>query len=290
MGAIAQLVQGLRVDGVTVHEWPGWQGRGNEDISEIEPHGAVIHHTGTAYGSAFAGLASSTRPDLLGGALCNFAGNDDGSLTVIASGLSWHAGQGVGPALGALYPWRNRLNLYSVGLEIVYPGDQPMRPAQYVTAVTFARAVADMFGGGNVECIRAHAETNGNVPGGDGKWDPGFAPGRVIDMAAFRHDVETWTRPGGQPEPITPKRKKVTMFSMEVTSGAIPPNHPDVVGTPLSGGVPQGFACIFDSEGPRNIGMSSAASVRDGSKAAFIPHWGCTGHEMLDAVKQYTAS
>lgn len=187
MGAIRNLVDALRREGLTVHEWAGWDGRGNEGIGQIEPHGAVIHHTATPYGGAFNGLVSSTRPGMLGAVLCNFSGNSDGSLTVIASGLAWHAGQGAGPSLGALAPWRSWLNRYSVGLEIVYPGDRPMTDAQYRTAVRFSRVVADMFGGGNVECIRAHAETNG-APG-DGKWDPGYAPGKTIDMTKFRRDV-----------------------------------------------------------------------------------------------------
>jgi hypothetical protein len=81
------------------------------------------------------------------------------------------------------------MNYYTVGLEIVYPGDQPMRNAQYNTALVFARVVADLFGGGDIECVRAHAETNGR--GGDGKWDPGYGRdssgnGLTINMTEFR--------------------------------------------------------------------------------------------------------
>ena len=51
MATIAQIVDELRHRGVTVHEWPGWNGRGNSDggygppVPYIDVVGAVIHHT-----------------------------------------------------------------------------------------------------------------------------------------------------------------------------------------------------------------------------------------------------
>lgn len=189
MGDVAKLVAALRAAGVTVHEWAGWQGRGNEKTPEIQIKGAVLHHTATPYGSAFAGLVSSTRPDLYGGLLANFAGNSDGSLTVLGSGLAWHAGGGFGPNQGPLAPYANRRNLYTVGLEIVYPGNSPMTDAQYKTAVKFTKVVADTFAGGDVEYVRGHYEVNGR--GYEGKWDPGYAPGLNIDMNALRSQARS---------------------------------------------------------------------------------------------------
>jgi len=188
MGAIRDLMNELRQRGATVHEWSGWDGRGNAGVSQIDPVGAVLHHTATDYGFAFQALVTG-RPDLQG-ALCNFAGNSDGSFTVIASGLAYHAGRGAGPSLGPLGPYAGNMNFYTVGLEIVYPGDRPMTDAQYRSMILFGRAVADMFAGGDAEYVRAHAETNGRT--GDGKWDPGFAPGQTIDMAAVRRDISNW--------------------------------------------------------------------------------------------------
>lgn len=184
MGAVATLVAELRGHGITVHEWPGWDGRGNEGIGQISPVGAILHHTATGYGNAFQALVTG-RPDLRG-TLCNFAGNSDGTLTVVASGLTWHAGAGAGPSLGPLAPWRTALNRWTLGLEIVYPGDEPMTERQYITALMFARIATNLFGGGDIERARAHGETNGNAPGGDSKWDPGYAPGRMINMTDFR--------------------------------------------------------------------------------------------------------
>lgn len=198
MGAIRNLVDELRRRGLVVHEWSGWDGRGNERISQIDPKGAIIHHTGSGYGSAYPELVSSSQPWAGGGALCNFSGNADGSLTVIASGLTYHAGGGYGPSQGPLAPYANNRNYYTVGLEIVYPGNQPMTDAQYNSAAVFARTVADMFGGGNIETVRGHGEVNG--VGYEGKWDPGYVQGKMIDMNSFRayarnaeaNEVEMW--------------------------------------------------------------------------------------------------
>lgn len=201
MGDVRRLVEALRAAGITVHEWAGWDGRGNQNTPQIQIKGAIIHHTGTAYGFAFPGLVSSTRPDLYGGLLCNFAGNSDGSLTVTGSGLAWHAGGGYGPNQGPLAPYANNRNYYTVGLEIVYPGSSPMTDAQYQTALKFAKVVADMFCGGNLEYIRGHYEVNGK--GYNGKWDPGYKPGTPIDMNLFRSQARSVvTNPVEEVEPM----------------------------------------------------------------------------------------
>lgn len=187
MGAVRDLVNELRNRGVYVHEWDGWDGRGNENVRQINPKGAILHHTGSKYGFAYPELVSSTRPGLQGGVLANFAGNSDGSLTVLASGLAWHAGGGYGPDQGPLAPYANNRNYYTVGLEIVYPGKSPMTEGQYITAKKFAKTVADMFAGGDLEYVRGHYEVNGY--GYEGKWDPGYAPGLPIDMNRLRQEA-----------------------------------------------------------------------------------------------------
>ena len=220
MGAVRNLVDELRRRGVTVHEWPGWDGRGNEGIGQIDPVGAVLHHTASGYGSAFEALVTG-RPDLRG-TLCNFAGNSDGTLTVISSGLAWHAGAGAGPSLGPLAPYRGWMNRWTVGLEIVYPGDQPMTNGQRTAALVFARTVADMFCGGDVEYVRAHAETNGR--GGDGKWDPGYAPGQTIDMAAFRREAATASMEDDMP--LTPNDGNVRWAAADPYDARHVETHP----------------------------------------------------------------
>lgn len=179
MGHVQNIVNVLREKGVTVHEWAGWQTRGTSMSTDFV--GGIIHHTATAYGMAPSVLVNG-RPDLKG-PLCNFAGNHDGSITVIAAGVANHAGASGGRSMGPL-PVTSSFNRYVVGLEIVYPGTQPMTDAQYRTACIWARVVADVVGRGNIESVRAHAETSVT-----GKWDPGYAQGKTIDMNAFRRDA-----------------------------------------------------------------------------------------------------
>lgn len=179
MSAVSDVIARLRAHGVTVREWPGWSSRTNGQAPAYR--GGIVHHTGSPYGSAYATLADG-RPDLAG-PLCNFAGNDDGSLTVVAAGPANHAGASGGRSMGPL-PTTTSFNRFVMGLEIVYPGTSPMREAQYRTACIWARVVADVVGGGNIESVRAHAETSIT-----GKWDPGYATGRTIDMAKFRADA-----------------------------------------------------------------------------------------------------
>ena len=176
LAVVSEINRQLRLAGITVHEWPGWQTRGNGQVSDYL--GGIVHHTATAYGFAYQGLVTG-RSDLAG-PLCNWAGNEDGSLTVIAAHPANHAGASGGRSMGPL-PVTTMFNRRVLGLEIVYPGSSPMRQVQYRTAQVWARIVADVVGGGNIECVRAHAETSVT-----GKWDPGYAPGLTIDMAAFR--------------------------------------------------------------------------------------------------------
>jgi hypothetical protein len=187
----------LRAAGVTVYEWPGWESRGNGQSSAYE--GGIIHHTATAFGSTPAVLVDGRKD--LAGPLCNYAGNADGSVTVIAAHPANHAGASGGKSMGPL-PVTSTFNKRVLGLEIVYPGTAPMRTAQYRTALIWARVVADVVGHGDIQRIRAHAETSIT-----GKWDPGDAPSRTINMAAFR----AATQPQPPPPPPAPPKEDIDM-------------------------------------------------------------------------------
>ncbi len=114
---------------------------------------------------------------------------------------------------------------------------------------------------------------------GDTHWDAGGFKCELM-LAYARGSVA--------PPEIIRKRGKA-MFSMEVTDQPVLPGDPRLAGTTLTGGVPKGFSAIFDPIGPRVIGLANAAGTQKGSKDAFVPHYGVTGGEFLDAVKQYTA-
>lgn len=182
----AEINRRLRALGVTVHEAPGAASRGNGQLSDYV--GGLVHHTASGYGIALPGTGiyellftkGRTGSNPLAPPLCNYAGNKDGSLTYGAAGPANHAGASGGRSMGPL-PVTSSFNRRVLGLEIVYPGDKPMTASQYRTATLWAKVVADVVGGGNIERVRAHAETSVT-----GKWDPGYAPGLTINMAAFR--------------------------------------------------------------------------------------------------------
>lgn len=201
----------LRAAGITVREASGWQSRGNGQTSAYE--GGLVHHTATGYGIALPGtgvgnLLINGRPDLRG-PLCNYAGNDDGSITVIAAHPANHAGASGGRSMGPL-PITSLFNRRVMGLEIVYPGTSPMRDAQYRSALVWSKAVADVCGGGNIERVRAHAETSIT-----GKWDPGEAPGRTINMAAFRNAARNVE------DDLTPEEHRWLEFVFERVAGIL---------------------------------------------------------------------
>jgi hypothetical protein len=173
------VVAGLRKYGVTVRFWSGWQTRGNGQTSSYK--GGIMHHTATAYGMAPSVLVNG-RPDL-SGPLCNSAGNSDGSVTIIAAHPANHAGASGGKAMGPL-PVTTLFNKLVWGHEIVYPGDKPMTEAQYKTMIILGKVLTDVLNRDNSSWIRGHAETSIT-----GKWDPGFAPGRTVDLNKIRREI-----------------------------------------------------------------------------------------------------
>ena len=207
----AEINARLRAAGITVREAGGWQSRGNGQTSAYE--GGLVHHTATGYGIALPGtgvgnLLINGRPDLRG-PLCNYAGNDDGSITVIAAHPANHAGASGGRSMGPL-PVTTLFNRRVLGLEIVYPGTSPMRDAQFRSALVWSKAVADVVGRGDVERVRAHAETSIT-----GKWDPGFAPNRTIDMAAFRNAARNVE------DDLTPEERRWLKFVFDRVAGIL---------------------------------------------------------------------
>jgi hypothetical protein len=161
--------------GVPVTFEPGWDTRGNGQSSAYQ--GGIIHHTGGSYAATCPGILIYGRSDL-SGPLCNFAGLTGGGIHVVAAHPANHAGASGGPSVGP-FPITNLFNKLVMGLEICYPGAQPMTNEQYRTAKVFAKVMAIMFG--SIERARAHRETSV-----EGKWDPGWAPGQTIDMAELR--------------------------------------------------------------------------------------------------------
>lgn len=178
------VAAGLREYGVTVLEEPGWEARGNGTTSDYL--GALIHHTASQSSyqkpEPTRGMVISGRRDLPG-PLCNMLGLYDGRLRLIAAHPANHAGASGGRFMGPL-PVTRGFNKHVWGLEIDYDGVSPMSPEQHQSAVAFGAVVTRVLRRPNAEWIRAHAETSIT-----GKYDPGWAPNKTIDMAAYRREV-----------------------------------------------------------------------------------------------------
>lgn len=186
-----EVVARARALGATVTFEPGWETRGNGTTANYE--GAIIHHTASQSSAANPNPTRSVlingRPDLTG-PLCNFTGPwcaaDAPWLHVIAANPANHAGASGGRSMGPL-PVTSLFNPRVVGLEIDYAGSSPMADGQRRAALIFARAVCDVLGR-STDYVRGHAETSIT-----GKWDPGYATGKTIDLDAFRRDAATLT-------------------------------------------------------------------------------------------------
>ena len=188
------LADVLRAEGVKLVEYPGWQRRGHGDFKDIR--GVMVHHTGSD--SASAASIANGRPDLPG-PVSQLHIARDGTVTVVAVGVAWHAGVG-------MYPWlpTNMGNWHMIGIECANSGTSPTAPhrknwpdAQYNAIVNCCAAINRRLSQTSARTI-GHKEYAGRA---QGKWDPG-----AIDMDILRADiaVRIGTEAGTAPTPRPP--------------------------------------------------------------------------------------
>jgi hypothetical protein len=225
----SRIQKGLSEAGVPWRVHDGASRRGNgQQWGSLE--GIIVHHTATASGRAPSVLWQGRIG--LSGPLCNSAGEPDGTVVFVANYPANHAGASGGRGTAPL-PATRTFNKRVWGHEIVYPGTSPMTGAQYRSAVILSKVVADIVGAG-VDRIKAHAETSIT-----GKWDPGYAPGRTIDMTAFRNAARTLT---GIDMSLTPEERILLdlIYTQLAGHGSKPgefkgwPTWPGGDGTPMT--------------------------------------------------------
>jgi hypothetical protein len=174
------LADVLRAEGLRVVEYEGWRNRGHGDFGDI--WGVMCHHTGNNNASA-ASIAIG-RPDLAG-PLSQLHLAQDGTVTIVAVGVAWHAGVGSYPGVPT-----NNGNWHLIGIEAANDGGgSPGKPhrsswpdAQYDAYVRICAALVRKLGYG-ADRVIGHKDYAGAA---QGKWDPG-----AIDMNQFRRDVAT---------------------------------------------------------------------------------------------------
>ena len=186
----------LRAEGVKLVEYPGWQNRGHGDFKDIR--GVMVHHTGSD--NATAASIANGRPDLAG-PLSQLHIGRDGTVTVVAVGVAWHAGVG-------MYPWlpTNMGNWHMIGIECANSGTSPTAPhrtnspdAQYFALVRCCAAINRRLSQTSARTI-GHKEYSARA---QGKWDPG-----AIDMDILRADIQAQignvSSPAPTPRPPVP--------------------------------------------------------------------------------------
>lgn len=201
----------LRREGVRVVEYPGWRTRGHGDFRDIR--GVMVHHTGSDHASP-ASIAGG-RPDLPG-PLSQLHIARDGTVTVVAAGVAWHAGVG-------MYPWlpTNMGNWHMIGIECANSGTSIAAPhrtnwpdAQYLALVRCCAAINRRLRQSADRTI-GHKEYAGRS---QGKWDPG-----AIDMHLLRRDIQnrigTVSDPAPSPTPGIPVGQYAAVLLYRGSSG-----------------------------------------------------------------------
>jgi hypothetical protein len=163
-----------------VRELPDWLEYGHGDMRSI--WGVMLHHTGNARETAES--IRRGRPDLPG-PLSQLHIAQDGTVTVVAAGVCWHAGMGSYPGIPT-----DLANYHTIGIECAWPRDTSMTPAtqtrerwpdaQIIAMRDTVAAILTRLGFGPDRVI-AHKEWAGRS---QGKWDPGN-----LSMDWFRSEV-----------------------------------------------------------------------------------------------------
>ncbi|WJV49908.1 peptidoglycan-binding protein [Streptomyces flavofungini] len=208
----AQIKAQLRKFDVPFKEYRSWETHNRNHKGAWGPvNGFMVHHTGSdsrdQRALLYGGIAG------LPGPLCHFGLAQDGTVHLVGWGRANHAGSGDPDVLRAVQnesygknpPADNQStvdgNARFYGVEIWYSGSHQMTGPQYKTLLRLAAAVCD-FHGWSEKSVIGHGEW-----GSPGKWDPGYKPGRMMDMAEVRSDVKTVLKPGGKP-PTKPDKPK----------------------------------------------------------------------------------
>ena len=165
-----------------VVELPDWQSYGHGDYRLGGIWGVMIHHTGSARADAMS--IRNGRPDLMG-PLSNLHIGPDGTVSIVAAGVCWHAGRGSYPGIPT-----DGANQVLIGIECAWPQDTTLTPAtqlrerwpdaQIIAMRDTVAAILTKLGLDHTRVI-GHKEYAGKA---QGKWDPGS-----LDCSWFRNEV-----------------------------------------------------------------------------------------------------
>lgn len=196
----AQLIPLLKKWGVPYREVDGWQNRNRNHKGKWGPvHGFMWHHTGSN-----ASVADQINLLVKGyanlpGPLCNFGIDINGVCHIIGWGRANHAGLGDDDVLQAVIAEKLKFpvddeantdgNARFYGAEFMYSGSKAMTAKQYNTGILVSCALMDWHDW-NENSILGHGQWQ------PGKWDPGYASGKMMDMEKVQADIATRFKKG----------------------------------------------------------------------------------------------
>lgn len=223
----AQVVAQLKKWGIRYVEIPGWATHNRNAKGAWGPlNGFIWHHTGADVANSSAKTYAATTLynglSSLPGPLCHFSIGADGTVYLVGWGRANHAGGGDPVTLqhvinedytGQLHPTRGNSNgvdgnAHFYGVEIQYSGSHQMAAAQYKAALRLSAAILDFHverdgWSKDAESVIAHGEWSSD------KWDPGYAPGKIMAMPGVRADVKATLTAGPAQEDDMPTADEI---------------------------------------------------------------------------------
>lgn len=200
--SVSKLIEFLEKWDVNYKKYENWETHNRNHKGPFGPvNGVMWHHTGSD---------SKDQRDLLRngrtglpGPLSQYGIAQDGTVWLIGHGRANHAGSGDDDVLGAVIdevvpPVDNETNTdgnqHFYGIEFWYSGSHPMTDAQYFSGIRLSCALMDYHNWTGASVI-GHGEWQ------PGKWDPGYAPSKMMNMSNVRHDVNEALKRGPNPVP-----------------------------------------------------------------------------------------
>lgn len=183
-------------------DWATHNREGHGDWGPV--YGVGLHHTGSDDQKGMPSILWSGYSDLPG-PLCHGGIAEDGTLLLSGWGRCNHFGLGDSKVLnhvvmedytGNLKPAKADTdgNAHFYGFEIMYSGEHLMSVAQQKTALRVSAAIC-AWHNWTEKSVIGHGEWQ------PGKWDPGYAKGKIIDMASLRTQVKKEIDKGANPAP-----------------------------------------------------------------------------------------
>lgn len=185
-------------------------------------NGVMMHHTGSDEQTGMRNYLYNGST-ALPGPLCHGGIDNAGKVWLTGWGRCNHAGLGDSQTLSAVIAesYGNTIkpnsadvdgNARFYGFEIMYSGSHAMTAKQRETSEKVAAAICT-YHKWSAKSVIAHGEWQ------PGKWDPGYAPGKLMDMYKLRNEIGAYLKSGPtKPTPPSPPTNAYTIVAGDTLS------------------------------------------------------------------------